>query len=111
MTPDPTIEIDVHLVAQLLQKDELVLLDCREQQEHDLARIEGAVLLPMSCWGEHAEELAKIRGKRVVVCCHHGSRSLRVTHWLRENGFPDAQNMTGGIDAWSEHVDPSVPRY
>jgi rhodanese-related sulfurtransferase len=46
-----------------------------------------------------------------VVHCHHGGRSLRVAHWLREQGFANAQSMAGGIDRWSQEIDPSVPRY
>ncbi|MEZ6116128.1 MAG: rhodanese-like domain-containing protein [Pirellulaceae bacterium] len=47
----------------------------------------------------------------IVVHCHHGGRSLRVTEWLLAQGFPNVQNMTGGIDAWSEQIDPTVPKY
>jgi rhodanese-related sulfurtransferase len=45
------------------------------------------------------------------VHCHHGGRSLRVTQFLRQRGFAQAQNMAGGIDAWSLRIDPTVPRY
>ena len=48
---------------------------------------------------------------RIIVHCHHGGRSLRVTNYLRQQGFSQAQNMSGGIDAWSLEVDPAVPRY
>ena len=48
---------------------------------------------------------------RIVVHCHHGGRSQRVTQFLRQQGYDQAQNMAGGIDAWSLDVDPSVPRY
>jgi rhodanese-related sulfurtransferase len=105
------IEIDVQSVQSLLKSGEIALIDCREQSEWETARIEGAVLMPMSQWMQSIDQLSAFEGKRVVVHCHHGGRSLRVTHWLRENGFPDAQNMTGGINEWSQVVDSQVPRY
>lgn len=105
------IEIDVHSVRSLLNDDSLLLIDCREPDEWNTARINGAILMPMSQWESCSQQLADYQGRRVVVHCHHGGRSLRVTRWLREHGFPEAQNMTGGIDAWSQQIDPSVPRY
>ena len=105
------IEIDVQSVQSLLKSGEIAIIDCREQSEWETARIEGAVLMPMSQWMQSVDQLSAFEGKRVVVHCHHGGRSLRVTNWLRQNGFPDAQNMTGGIDEWSHVVDSQVPLY
>ena len=105
------IEIDVADVKRLLAEDAIVLIDCREPTEWETARIDGAVLMPMSRWGEVSEQLVAYAGRPLVVHCHHGGRSLRVTQWLRENGFPDAQNMTGGIHAWSANIDADVPQY
>ena len=51
------------------------------------------------------------RDRQLVVYCHHGQRSEMVCHWLRGNGFDHAQNMMGGIDAWSCEIDPTVRRY
>lgn len=105
------LEIDVEQVRLRLDRDDIVLIDCREPSEWDTARIEKAVLMPMSQWQEQSEKLVDFEGQHLVVHCHHGGRSLRVTQWLRENGFPEAQNMVGGIDAWSQVIDSSVPRY
>jgi rhodanese-related sulfurtransferase len=105
------VEIDVKAVESLLGNDDFVLVDCREPSEWETAHIEGAILMPISQWQAQLQRLDEFQGKRVAVHCHHGGRSLRVTRWLRENGFPEAQNVTGGIDAWSQTVDPSVPRY
>lgn len=105
------IEIDVIEVQRKLSAGEIVLVDCREESEWETAKIEGSLLLPMSRWAEVIDELVDYAGRHIVVHCHHGGRSLRVTQWMRENGFPDTQNMTGGIHAWSEQVDPSVPQY
>jgi rhodanese-related sulfurtransferase len=106
------LEVDVATVHSWLgQRPDVALIDCREPAEAEIASIPGAVLLPMSQWAELAPELEKLQGKQLVVHCHHGGRSLRVAHWLRNNGFPTAQSMAGGIDAWSQEIDPSLPRY
>lgn len=105
------LEVSVQEVADLEASDpSWVLVDVREPSEYEIASIGNAVLLPMSNWADHGEELEEMRDKRIIVHCHHGGRSLRVTEWLRENGY-EAQNMTGGIDAWSQHIDQNVPRY
>jgi len=105
-------EIDVHAVQALLAGGEsFLLLDCREPDEHAIARIGGAVLIPMQTIPERLAELEPHRASRIVVHCHHGVRSLRVTRFLRERGFTSAQSMAGGIEAWSREIDPAVPRY
>ena len=114
MSETPAIEIDVQATSQLLQKhssEEFLLLDCREPDEHKNCRIEGSKLIPMRSIPERLQELESWKDKAVVVHCHHGGRSLRVVEFLRENGFPQAQNMAGGIDVWSQEIDNSVPRY
>lgn len=111
-TPLP-FDIDVHSVKQLLDAGEngFLLLDCREPSEQATARIAGAKLIPMNTIPERVVELEPFRAGRIVVHCHHGGRSTRVTHWLRQQGFANVQNMTGGIDAWSQEIDPTVSRY
>ena len=79
-----------------------LLIDYRSADEHAICRIDGA---------ERVGELGASRDEPIVVHCHRGVRSSRVTHWLRERGFPLEQSMRGGIDAWSTDVDPAVPRY
>lgn len=88
-----------------------LLLDCRTPEEHATARIAGARLIPMQELAARVAEIEAWRDRPVVVHCHHGVRSLRVVHWLRERGFSRARSMRGGIDAWAAEVDPSVPRY
>jgi rhodanese-related sulfurtransferase len=88
-----------------------LLLDCRTPEEHATARIAGAVLISMQELPTRLAEIEAWRDAPIVVHCHHGMRSLRVARWLREQGFAQAQSMAGGIDAWSETIDPTVPRY
>ena len=89
----------------------VLLLDCRTAEEHAAARIAGAVLIPMQDLPDRLAELEPHRSQAIIVHCHHGMRSLRVTRWLRERGFARVQSMAGGIDAWSTDIDPAVPRY
>lgn len=107
------LEVTCQSVHEQLQTcDEFVLIDCRELDEWNHVRIEGARLVPMSELTERVKDLAELREKRLVVYCHHGVRSLRVAHWLRrEAGFLSAQSMAGGIDAWSQTIDQTLPRY
>ena len=105
-------EISVHDTKSLLDKDPLVVLvDCREPKEHSFAHIEGAILIPMDELADRVGELKEFTDRRIIVYCHHGARSLQIVNWLRNHGFARAQNMTGGIDVWSQEIDPSVLRY
>ena len=97
--------------AQLDVGANFLLLDCREQNEYNLVRINGSTLLPMSEIQDRLSELEPHRESKVVVYCHHGMRSLQVTNWLRLSGFTDVWSMQGGINQWAEIVDPSMPRY
>jgi len=106
------IEIDVETLRdKLAAKEDLMLLDCRECDEHELVRIDGAALVPMSELADRVGELEPHRDREIVVHCHHGGRSLRVAVWLRQRGFKRVSSLAGGIDAWSERIDPSLPRY
>ncbi|MEQ8789659.1 MAG: rhodanese-like domain-containing protein [Pirellulaceae bacterium] len=106
------LEIDVASVKRMLDaSQDFLLLDCREQEEFDIVRIDGSTLLPMSEIQARAAELAPHREAHIVVHCHHGGRSMQVTQWLRGQGFDRVQNMAGGIDHWAIEVDPSLPRY
>lgn len=109
---EPEIEVSVAQVDVLRKAGEpFLLLDVREQHEYDATRIDGSRLIPMSELGERLAELEEHKDDHIVVHCHHGGRSLQVTHALRQAGFTHVQNMAGGIDAWSLEIDSSVPRY
>lgn len=101
-------------VAMRAESTRLVLLDCRRPDEHQVARIEGSVLIPLSELEKRADELEDDDGSRsqpIIVHCHHGQRSLRATSTLRALGFTNVRSMAGGIDLWSIDIDPRVPRY
>ncbi len=92
-----------------VSRDEFCLLDVRQPWESEVAAIGGSRLIPMNEIPSHVQELN--RDAHIVAYCHHGQRSLNVVLWLREQGFLRAQSLAGGIDAWSQTIDPAVPRY
>lgn len=106
------LEISTREVQQLRQQGaDLLLMDCREADEYDIARIDGAMLVPLSELRHRVAELEPHCNRRIIVHCHHGGRSLQVAEALRQHGFEKIQSMAGGIDEWSQEVDPSIPRY
>jgi molybdopterin/thiamine biosynthesis adenylyltransferase/rhodanese-related sulfurtransferase len=103
-------EISVTEVKRRLDAGEpIAILDVRTPQEYAIARIEGAMLVPLDQLQARVGELDP--EATLVVHCHHGMRSARAVQFLRHQGFPRAINLAGGIEAWSLEVDPSVPRY
>lgn len=108
---DLPVEISVSETQELLSAGKIVLLDVREHDEFQTAKIEGSTLVPMSEIQQRVDEVKQLASQRMIVHCHHGGRSLRVVQWLRGQGVDQVQNMTGGIDAWSQEIDPAVPRY
>jgi rhodanese-related sulfurtransferase len=103
-------EITPEQLASLKDRKSLILLDVREPWEFDAARIEGSLLMPMGDISSRAfQELDP--EAHIITICHHGVRSLNVAVWLRNQGFESVQSLAGGIDAWSNGIDSSVPRY
>lgn len=98
-------------VKQMLERGaHFRLIDVREPDEHALARIEGAELLPLSRAQEWIETLPQ--DEDIVLFCHHGGRSQQVASFLAtQRGYTRLANMLGGIEDWSRRIDPSVPRY
>jgi rhodanese-related sulfurtransferase len=96
-------------LQQRLAADAPVILDVREDWELAQARLPDCVHIPM---GQIPARYAELdAGRPVVVVCHHGMRSLQVAQFLEKKGFTDVGNLVGGLDAWAEQVDPSMPRY
>ena len=107
-----SLEVSCGEVKKRLDRgDKFLLLDCREQDEHEVAAIAHARLVPMSELVDRVWELVEWQRGEIVVHCHMGMRSLRVANWLREQGFENVHSMAGGIDAWSLEIDSKVPRY
>ncbi len=108
----PVHEISAAELAALQKRGErLLLLDVRQPEEWQRARIAGAELLPLGELEARLAELADWKDGRVIAHCHHGGRSAHACELLAAAGFTNVSNLVGGIDAWSLTVDPSVPRY
>lgn len=108
----PISEISVVEAHERLKADKPPrLIDVREPNEWQVARIDGAQLLPLSQWPAIAEQLSTDREAEILIYCQHGSRSAHAVAILQQRGFTNVTNMAGGIDSWSENVDPAVPRY
>lgn len=88
---------------------ELQLIDVREPWEWDISRIPGARLIPLA--GLESEFRTIDPASEVIVYCKSGARSLRAAATLAEHGFPRVANLSGGVQRWSEEVDPTVVRY
>ena len=87
----------------------ILLLDVREQHEHEITQIDGARLIPL---GELPDRLGELEDHvEIVTHCHHGARSLKALEILRAAGFSKVRSLRGGIDAWAVNVDPEMPRY
>jgi len=103
----PTVTVE-DLKALRDERKPHLLLDVRQPDEYETCRIEGSVLIPLAELPNRVAELPK--DKTIVVHCHHGGRSARAVGFLNQQGF-QAANLEGGIDAWSERIDPAVDRY
>jgi rhodanese-related sulfurtransferase len=86
-----------------------LLLDVREDWEHSMAAIADSTHIPLAELVDRLQELAF--EDDIVVYCHFGQRSYQAGLLLKEAGFNNVYNLAGGIDAWSQLVDPSIRRY
>ena len=97
------------LKKQLDDGEDICLVDVREDWELAIASLPAALHIPMDQVPERMDELDNKRP--VVVMCRSGARSMQVASYLVQNGFPQVFNLQGGILAWSEQVDQSIPSY
>lgn len=89
--------------------EDFQLIDVREQNEYDVAQI-GGELIPLATVPQNVDKIAK--DKKVVVHCRSGKRSGNAVQFLeQQHGFDNLYNLQGGILAWSDEIDPSVPKY
>jgi adenylyltransferase/sulfurtransferase len=103
-------EITPHdLATRLVRGDDILLLDVREPTEWEIARIDGARLIPLATLQSALPSLD--RSREIVVHCHHGIRSAAAVRLLQSEGFGRVFNLAGGIARWSADVDAAVPQY
>lgn len=105
--PEITVQ---ELRERMDQRENFLLLDVRQPDEYDFANLDGK-LIPLTELPERLEEIDDFQHKPVVVHCRSGSRSAKAVQFLRQQGFGQAVNLKGGINAWSEQIDSSVPTY
>lgn len=86
-----------------------ILLDVREPNEYAYCHIAGAVLMPMQSVPAQMNELDE--EAEIVCICHHGMRSMQVARFLEQHGYTNVLNLTGGVHAWAQQVDPDMPVY
>ncbi|CAN5696052.1 molybdopterin-synthase adenylyltransferase MoeB [soil metagenome] len=106
--PVPEITVE-ELKAKIDRKDKFVLLDVREPYEYDIARIPGSKLIPLGELHSRMSELDS--ADDIVIHCKVGGRSAKALRQLQKAGFSKLLNVEGGILAWAERIDPSVPTY
>ncbi len=91
--------------------ESIYLVDVRQPWEHELVCLPDDVLVPLDQLADRADELTPPAGALVVTYCHHGIRSLNAAAILHQLGHSRVASLAGGIDAWSQLVDPSLARY
>lgn len=105
-------QIHPEALAKLLAaKEPVYLLDVREPWEHAQSRLADSTLIPLGELPSRIDEVEVPKDAKVVVYCHHGIRSLSGAAILESHGLCEAYSLAGGIDLWSQIIDPSVPRY
>ncbi len=98
-----------NLKKQLDQKEKITILDVREQSEYEICRLPGSKLIPL---GDLSAKISELNPADVIVVhCRSGVRSAQAVQLLRKAGFKNVANLAGGINAWAERVDPSMPTY
>lgn len=105
-------QITPQLLQQWLtdgQRKPPLLLDVREPWEYRTCRIEGSIPVPMNTIPARVQDLD--RDSDTVLICHHGVRSFQVGAYLERNGFSRLYNLHGGVNAWADQVEPTMPRY
>ena len=107
---DISLSISVQdLKSKLDHGEKILLVDVRQQDEHDYAKITGSFLLPLHELPEKFDSLS--RESPIVVYCHHGVRELNAARFLSQKGFKNVRNLEGGIHNWSCLIDSKVPTY
>jgi rhodanese-related sulfurtransferase len=111
--PQISVEEFSRLLAEPTSKQELQLVDVREPEELAIAQLEGFTNLPLSQFAEWSSQIQDRLDPhtQTIVMCHHGMRSAQMCQWLINQGFTNVKNLVGGIDAYSDVIDASLPQY
>ena len=104
--PEITVQ---ELKGKIDRKEKFVLVDVREPNEFEIGRIPGSRLIPLGDVASRANELDT--ADDIVLHCKMGGRSAKALKVLQTLGFKKLKNLKGGITAWSDQIDPSVPKY
>jgi rhodanese-related sulfurtransferase len=104
-------QLSVEALKQKLDaKEDVFVLDVREPHEYPIANL-GAPLIPVGSLAERVAELAAHKNDEVVIHCRSGARSQKAALILKQAGFTNVSNLAGGILAWADKIDPSMPKY
>ena len=105
------LQLSPRQVVERLQRTDAkpILLDVREAWELDLCKITGCLHLPMASVPTALDRLPI--DTEIIVCCHHGVRSLQIANFLVRNGYQSVANLRGGIEAWASDIDPEMRHY
>src|SRR5438309_6596967 len=104
--PETTVE---DLKRRIDQEEKVFILDVRNPEEYQICRIPGSTLIPLPELPRRFQELDKDR--EIVIHCKSGMRSLKAQQFLRSQGFENTRNLKGGILAWADRIDRSMPKY
>lgn len=99
------------LKAKLDAGESIYLVDVRNPDEHAYCHLPDSVLVPLPEIMHRLDDIEPPAGAQVVVYCHHGVRSLSGAAILQAHGITNVASLAGGIDAWSQLIDPTVKRY
>jgi adenylyltransferase/sulfurtransferase len=102
-------EVTVQQMKEALAGTDIAVVDVREHDEAEIAKIDGVPMIPLSELMHRFTELDP--NQTIYLHCKMGARSLKAVDFLKQQGFKYCKSVAGGINAWAEEIDPSVPRY
>jgi adenylyltransferase/sulfurtransferase len=85
------------------------VIDVREPDEYQIARVQGVALIPLSLLPQRFAELDP--NQHIYIHCKSGARSMKALEFLREQGYKYLKSVKGGINAWADEIDHNVPKY
>ena len=110
MSKSSVLSIQPITLHQKLEKGaDICIIDVRDEWEYSLASITGSNHIPLNELVDRVQEI--MFEEEIAVYCHHGERAFLGAQILIESGFKKVYHLTGGLDAWSQLVDPRIPRY